>query len=213
MTSYQGTVGDEKADLSRPSTQARPPSTSPITIMAQARRTLRPPRSMTPWLLPSQTLGAPAAAGTADANTKSMTSYQGTVGDEKADLTTKYAGQTAVDFTYYYYGASKKNAATAAVNDAMSLQVKTLGAPAAAGTADANTKSMTSYQGTVGDEKADLTTKYAGQTAVDFTYYYYGASKKNAATAAVNDARHSPRSRRPWAHPPLQAPLTPIQNP
>ena len=86
----------------------------------------------------------PTTAGTADSDTKSITFYAGTVGDEQSDYTIKYAGTQAVDWTYYYYGANKDKAG-ATTNTAMKLSQTERSAtrPAAAGSADSDTKSVT----------------------------------------------------------------------
>ena len=46
-----------------------------------------------------KTSTAPGAAGTATAQTKSVTYYSGTVNDEKSDYTIKYSAGTVVDYT------------------------------------------------------------------------------------------------------------------
>src|SRR3989338_632546 len=103
-------------------------------------------------------------------------------------MTTKYSGTTAIDYTFYYYNTSNLRASAAGANDKMNLsQVQKTSAAPTANTADANTKSITTYAGNVNEEKADTTTKYSGTTAIDYTFYYYNTSNLRASAAGAND--------------------------
>jgi len=67
------------------------------------------------------------------------------VGDEQSDYTVKCAGATPVDYTYYYYGATKSRAG-ATVNTALVLsQTQKTRPPGGNRRPDANTKSVTYY--------------------------------------------------------------------
>src|SRR4030043_348092 len=98
----------------------------------------------------------------ANADTKSITYYKNGIGDEQSDYTVKYAGTTAVDWTFYFYGASNVRAGTASINNAMSAsQVQKTSTSITALGANADTKSITYYKNGIGDEQSDYTVKYA----------------------------------------------------
>ena len=65
-----------------------------------------------------------ATAGTATSSTKSITSYAGSVNEEKSDTTKKYSGTLLVDTTTYFYTAANVRASSAGVNDAMRVEIE-----------------------------------------------------------------------------------------
>ena len=133
------------------------------------------------------------------------TALMGALGDEQSDVTTKYAGTTPIDYTFYYYGQGKARAGDT-VNTAMNMsQTQTSSTRPTAEAITADTKSITYYQGAVGDEQSDFTVKYANSAVVDYTAYYYdvsGIATRANGTTTVNcrmSESHTTITAAPWA--------------
>src|SRR3989338_3504424 len=191
ITTYKGSVNEEKADTTaKYSGVTLVDTTTYYYTTANVRASLAGVNDAMNLSQVEKGSSIPGTAGTADANTKSITTYKGSVNEEKADTTAKYSGVTLVDTTTYYYTTANVRASLAGVNDAMNLSQVEKGSsiPGTAGTADANTKSITTYKGSVNEEKADTTAKYSGITLVDTTTYYYTTANVRASSAGVNDA-------------------------
>ncbi|MDP3789770.1 MAG: interleukin-like EMT inducer domain-containing protein, partial [Candidatus Omnitrophota bacterium] len=129
-------------------------------------------------------------------NTKSITYYKNSVGEEQQDYTVRYSNGVKVDYTYYFYDATlKARAGTTTVNKALyatqtdksGKSLTTLGARSS------TTKSITYYAGNTSEEIADYTYGYLvnGTSIRSATIYYYGETTRASAaspTAAMTKA-------------------------